>query len=185
MRDLNLVPYEIKEKKLKLEKNRKYTSYVILVLCIIFVLAYFPLMYSKSLENKAAGLKNQVDSKAYIINRYNEVTNSISQASKPIAIAETIDKNKVYLSNIIDNISKYTPSSNFKFTAFSYQNGDMALNGTSSNYNSCCEFIANLETSEEFAAAKLNSLTYNKDDKTYTFSIIITQKEARSNEQAK
>lgn len=184
MRDLNLIPYEIKEIKLKKENKRKLTSYIILALCFIFVVAYFPLMYSIGLNKKAMDLKARVDSKALITENYNKVKAFITSISKPIALAEGVEKNKVYLTQTIDNLSKYIPG-NLKFTTFSYQNGAIAINGESTSYNSCAEFIANLELSKEFPTAKIGNINLITETKIYSFTITIPQKEVVKNEQTK
>jgi len=140
-------------------------------------------VFSKSWK-KAAELKNQVNSKAYITENYTKLQTSISNISASINITKGVEENKFLLAASLDNLSKYVPT-NIKFINLNYQNGSFAITGSSSNYNSCTEFIANLETSKEFPTAVINNITYKKDTKTYDFSINIPQKEVENNEQTK
>ncbi|MFA9399052.1 MAG: PilN domain-containing protein [Clostridiaceae bacterium] len=184
MRELNLIPYEMKEKNIKSQKNRKYASYGILVLCIVFIIAYFPLVYSNNLEKKATNIKIELDNKAYITENYNQVVASINGIKLPISLAEEVDNNKVFLSTTIDNLSKYVPK-NINFTTFSYQEGGIYIDGESSSYNSCCEFIANLELSKEFSTAIISNINLEEETRIYSFTITIPQKGVANDEQTK
>lgn len=183
MRDLNLIPYEIKDKKLKAEKNRKYVSYGILVLCLIFIIAYFPLMYSKGLEKKAAGLKDQVDSKSSIINNYNSINNKIKEINIPIGLANSTEADRVLVHDRIVKLSNTFPSG-IVLISLSYQPDGILITGKSSDYNSPYELAANLELTKEFNTAKIGSINYDKDSKVYNFSITIPQKGVANNEKS-
>lgn len=183
MRDLNLIPYEIKEKKLKSERNRKYASYVILVLCLIFAIAYFPLMYSKGIEKKAEGLKNQLDSKASIISDYNSLNAKIKEINIPIAMAGSIESSRFLVYDQIAKLSKNFPSGIVLVSA-SYQPGSIIINGKSSNYYDAFDLLANFELTKEFNMAKMGSINYDKDNKVYNFIITIPEKGAAGNEKS-
>jgi Tfp pilus assembly protein PilN len=177
MRELNLIPYELKEKEVKFNKKKQITLVLILAGLIVFSLVYFPMAYSSIVKGKETRLKNEADSKKYVLEEYNQVQTSISTIKAHIDIADGIDKSKVYVNKIIDKLSLLTPGA-VSFTNITYQNGAISINSESKDYNSIFEFAANLETSEDFGTAKLSTVTYNKDKANYTFNLTIPQKEA-------
>lgn len=176
MRELNLIPYEIKEKEIKANKKRQTTSILILAGLVVFSAVYFPIAYSDMLKGKEAKLKNEVDSKKYIIEEYNNVQASISMIKTHIQIADGIDKSKVSINNTLDDLELLTPGT-LTFTNFTYQDGVISIVSEAKDYNSIFEFAANLETSKSFKTVKLSTIKYNKDKGNYTFNIIIPQKE--------
>lgn len=176
MRELNLIPYEIKEREIKANKKKQVTLVIVLAGLIVFSAVYFPIAYSNIVKGKEAKLKNEVDSKKYILEEYNTIESSITAIKTHIQIADGIDKSKVFVNSTIDELASLTPGA-VTFTNLTYQNGSISVNSESKDYNSIFEFVANLETSKDFTTAKLSTVTYNKDKSSYTFNITIPQKE--------
>lgn len=177
MRELNLVPYEIRFKKERELKIRNYIAGAAILLCVLFVGVYVPKLRFISLKNKEAELKQQIELKSSIMNENQKINSEINNINIYTDKINVITKDRVLVSNKIESIGKYIPQ-DINLFSLNYDNNSVTLNGTTKTYSSVAEFAANLQSSKEFKSVELSTINgegvNNESTSKYNFTVVIS-----------
>ena len=172
MSELNLIPYELRNKKQKSIANRNLVFISILVLAVL-VLGILALKFELNiLKDKDANLKAEIKKSQVILQQRDNLVQSISRINKYIGKVDEITKQKVMVTPRIREIEKDIPS-DVKLTALAYTPDGINLSATSNNYNSLCIFCANLETDENYKGAMIQNII-KSDTSGYQCNITIS-----------
>ena len=144
MSELNLIPYELRNKNQKSSANRDLALISILVLAVM-VFGILALRFQFNiLKSKDSALKAEIKKSEVILNERDNLVQSISRINKYISKVDEITKQKVMVTPRVREIEKDIPS-DVKLTMLSYNADGISLSASSGNYNSLCIFCANLE----------------------------------------
>jgi type IV pilus assembly protein PilN len=174
MTELNLIPYHIKEKRLKVLKYRQYASYGILALCVLFMGAYMPGMFLTEIRKQEISLKVQADAGAAVLEESSMIKQDMDNIKSYIEKVDAFSGSRVFAGERIKGIEIYIPK-DVAFKSMTYSKGTIVVNAVTNNYNSIGEFCANLQMSGKYAGVRVNSVNSGSDIQSrYSFTINIT-----------
>ncbi|MBU3110249.1 PilN domain-containing protein [Clostridium lacusfryxellense] len=179
MSELNLIPYELKAKRIKKLRNTNYISSGIIVLAILFAIVYVPKLYLNKLNSDEDNLNTKISNNSKIVLENKKLLLDIKNYNLRNNEVDALTKQTVKVTNKIENFEKYIPST-ISLTGITYVKGTITIIGNSTNYNSISAFAANLQMSTEYPLAKIQNInnTGNQTDskvKGYTFTIQINE----------
>ena len=174
MTQINLIPYEIKEKRRKNNHFRQLIAGGIVILCVLFFGVYFPMGTLSSLKSNEAILKQQIDLHQDVITENNQIKSQTNQYNSYIEKALQLDAKKPRIVNKIEGNETYTPES-VTFDSLNYSDSGLLITGSSANYNAICELGANLQMSKEYKVARISSINYDLTNKLYSFTLTIKE----------
>lgn len=174
MAQLNLIPYDIREKKRKNHQLRQQIAAGIILVCVLFFGVYFPMGTLSSLKSHEASLQQQIDLHQDIILENKEIKSQTDQFNRYIQKALQLSTDKTRIVNRIRGIETYTPDA-VKFGSLNYSDTGLLITGTSADYNAICEMGANLQMSKEYQEAKIASINYDLTNRLYSFTIMINE----------
>lgn len=175
MKELNLIPYELKEKRDKEISAYKAALYGIIAIFIIFIMLYIPyfiLNHYKSEENQ---LKLKINANSSVNAEKQSLVDEINSYTTYTEKINSISKGKILFSDKIKGIQKFIPS-DLTIQTLNYSNRVITVNGITNNYNSISEFVANLQLSDDYKNARINSITSASNQSgssSYNFTIVI------------
>jgi Tfp pilus assembly protein PilN len=173
MRELNIIPDHIKQKRELRDTLVKSGASVLLVVFLLTAVAAVSYVRLKKLNAKVLTLQASIEAAKPIIIENEKLRKESASYKEYIEMVEKIQKSSVSAFPIFKNLEKYMPK-DVVITSFSLSNGSININAFAKEYNSINEFAANLQESKEFTNSSVNSIA--KDEKTgdNTFTLIIT-----------
>ncbi len=181
MSELNLIPYELKAKREKALRIKKYGSIGIIIFAVFFAINYIPNLYLDKLILKENSLEVEITSNAKVLNENTKILAEIKSYDSYIKEVDALKKHRVNITDKIKNLQKYTPL-DVVITSIDYSNGALTLSGTTTSSPSISAFVANLQMSKEYPSARIVSIIDDNSNATatmqsgkYKFTINITQ----------
>ena len=181
MSELNLIPYELKAKREKALRIKKYGSIGIIIFAVFFAINYIPNIYLNKLLLKEKSLEVEITSNAKVLNENTKILAEIKSYDFYIKEVDALKKQRVNITDKIKNLQKYTPL-DVVITSVDYSNGALMLSGTTTNSPSISAFVANLQMSKEYPSARIvniidenSNVAANVQPKKYKFTINITE----------
>lgn len=171
MKELNLIPYNIRQKKEKELRLRNNTAIGIIALCILFLCVYIPKLSLAKLYGKANELQQQVNANSKVLEDNKKLTSEINDINTYINNIDSITKKRILASERIRDLQQYTPKE-VVVKSITYTKNSININGTSSVYNPIAEFAANLQNSKKMSKVNIVSITYGAGiNQGYSFEI--------------
>jgi len=175
MSELNLIPYELKVKRIKKLKTINIISYGIIAVAILFAIVYVPKLYLNKIILNELNLDNKISSNSKIIEENKKLLLDIKNYELYDNEVASLTKQTTKVFNKIKDIEKYIPI-DVSLTGFAYSKGIITLSGTSLNYSSISSFAASLQMSKEYPIANIENINNVVNEtsingKVYTFTI--------------
>jgi Tfp pilus assembly protein PilN len=179
MSELNLIPYELKIKRVKRIKRINYISSGIIVFAILFAIIYIPKLYLNKLISDELDLEAKISTNTKIVKENQKLLANIKGFNLYNKEVDLLTTQKEKVTYKIKNLEKYIPV-DVSLTAITYSKGTIMISGVSTNYNSISAFAANLQMSKEYPIAKINNINSSDNQsaiqaKGYTFNIAIIE----------
>ncbi|MDP4143039.1 MAG: hypothetical protein Q8936_00960 [Bacillota bacterium] len=171
MRELNLIPYEIKQRR---EANRKRKIYSAVTITFIAILAagLISLKFVATIyQYKVLSLQYEINNKKKVnteadaldsqINIYTAYNNKVKElTSEKIMISDRINATKQYFpKDVVANSINYSDKNGIVLTA------------ETTDYNSIGILAANLQLSNKYKSVRIANINFNKDKNKYTFTV--------------
>ena len=177
MSELNLIPYELKQKKVNESQLRYYVLYGIIVVVAVVVAVLIPKLYITYLNTQEDAIVVKIANNSSAISENKKLLTDISNYKLYSDKADNLTKQKVIIADKLGDISKYAPT-DITFSNMALIKGAMTISGNTKNYKSVSVFVANLQISKEYSSAKIVNIsdTGSKEKSTagkYQFSISI------------
>lgn len=175
MAELNLVPFRVKQKKVKDIRNKQIATGLIILLAIMVVIYAVPKITLLQLQKTDAELTSEIDMKANVKVTNVKYKNQVENYTNYINKSDLVKKDKVLAETKINGIQKYMPK-DVSCTTVSYNRATINLTGTSTSYNSICELVANIQMAHLYTSARINNISSSAAGKanTFTFNILVT-----------
>ena len=173
MKELNLIPYKIKEDKIKRSRRQSYVIYLFLIILILITGVIIPSTKLMSLQQKGTLLEKQIQKSQVSTSENVTILKQISDLKSYTDKVDYLTKTKVSTTDRFGAIEQNVPK-DVAFTELKYTQAGIDVNATASYYNSICEMAAQLETSKNYSACELNKIIYDDTKSLYTFSIKLT-----------
>jgi Tfp pilus assembly protein PilN len=175
MKELNLIPDSIKEKRRR-NKLIIYTALISVVAIVLILVATFIPYYSLQKKvNEEATLKASVDKFQTVKVENDKLKKEAASYNNYIALIDKVQKSNVTVYPIFKNLEKYIPQ-DVVLKTFAYNLGIVNISATCKQYDSMSEFLANLQESKEFPKGNITNITKNETSGDYTFALIIDLK---------
>lgn len=172
MKELNLLPYGMKDKRKKNFLYKQYIGIGIIILCVLFIGIYFPMGKLSRLKTKEAALEQQVKTYEVMIDKGQKMKLDIDNLNKYVNKVKELTDNKIIVADKIRGLQAFLPK-DLSFNSLSYTDGAIAVNGQATKYASISELTANLQMSTNYSNAKISNITHDKINNTYSFALII------------
>lgn len=170
MKELNLIPYNIKEGKVKKSKYQSYIIYLLLIIVILAAGVIIPSTNLSDLQNQEVLLQGQVKKSQASISNNASIQKELSDLKNYTDKVDFLTKSKVSTSDRFQALEQNVPK-DVVFTTLKYTEIGIEINATASYYNSICEMAAELETSKNYNKSEINKISYDDTKSLYTFSI--------------
>ena len=170
MKELNLVPYKIKNEKLKKDKYQSYILYLILVIVILFAAVVIPGTNLSNLKQQEVVLQKQVQKSRVSVSENVTIQKQLSDLRNYTGKVDYLTKSKVSTTDRFEALSHNVPG-DVIFTSLKYTQTGIEVNATANYYNSICEMAAQLETSKSYSKSDVSKISYDDTKSLYTFSI--------------
>jgi type IV pilus assembly protein PilN len=158
MKELNLIPYELKKKRDKETSAYRAILYGIIAIFIILVMLYIPNIVLNYYISERNQLKLTIDDNNSVSNEKGNLISEINSYKIYTEKIDSIKKGKILLSDKIRGIQKFVPK-DLTIKTLTYNNEVITIDGTTNNYNSISEFVANLQLTDDYKNARINSIT--------------------------
>lgn len=170
MKELNLIPYKIKEEKIKRSRYQSYIIYLLLIIVILAAGAIIPSTNLSNLQSQEGLLQKQVKESQVSISESATIQKELSDLKNYTNKVDFLTKSKFSTSDRIKALEQNVPK-DVVFTELKYTETGFDINATASYYNSICEMAAQLETSKNYNKSEINKISYDDTKSLYTFSI--------------
>lgn len=174
MSELNLIPYSLREKKIKERKIRNYSSYALILFSLLFISVYIPKLRLNSLNKDIVSLKAELTDSAPILNENKELKDKFNLVKDYIAKVDAVSKSDKSTIEKLKQLETAIPK-DIIIRSLNYdKNGTLAMSGETKNYNSIAEFTANLEVSNNYKKVFVTNVTNNSQQSQtagYSFTI--------------
>ena len=179
MSELNLIPYKLKQKRVKASQLKNYISYGIIIASIFIMLILLPNLYVTLLTNQENTIAYKISQNSSTIAENKKVTADIQNYKLFNDKVDLLTKNKVKVSDQLSNMAKYKPK-DITLLNIGLSKGAITISGNATNVTAISVFVASLQTTKDYSSAKIvniasvKSSTNNQSssDK-YQFSISI------------
>lgn len=167
MSDLNLIPYELKQKRAKTFQLRQYISFGIIIAAVFIIVILLPSIYVSILTVQESDISSKIAANSSVIVENKKTLADIQNYKAFNDKVDLLTKNKVKVSDEINNIAKYKPAE-VSIINISLVKGSITINGSATSVNSVSVFVASLQASKDYSNAKLVSVsdTSSKDKST-------------------
>lgn len=164
MKELNLIPSSIKEKRKKIYNFRQVIALCVIGAAVLFAIAYTPFIVKRRLDAKAEEMRTEITYKNTIMAEKARLDNEIATYKKIETAVNTVKNNRTASVKVMNNIQKLVPN-DIRIDSFTYADKTITMQCSTDVYNSIAEFEANVETSPNFKSVKVNSIAYNDTSK--------------------
>jgi type IV pilus assembly protein PilN len=172
MKELNLIPYNMKEEKIKRSKYQSYIIYLLLIIVILAAGIIVPSTNLSNLQSQEIQLQKQVQNSKTSISDNATIQKELSDLKNYTDKVDFLTKSKVSTSDRLEALEQNVPS-DVVFTELNYTETGIKIKATASYYNSICEMSAQLETSKNYTKSEINEISYDDTKSLYTFSITL------------
>lgn len=176
MRELNLIPNNIKEKRIQRKTFIKIGFIVFIIVSILTAGVVLLNITLNSLNAKEANLKAQVNAAKSVITENTKLRNETASYNDYINLVNKIQKGKTPVYPVFMSLIKYMPK-DIVISNLVYNAGTIDISATAKNFNSINEFEANLQESKEFSNSSVTNITRDDKNKVNTFTLTIADVE--------
>ena len=174
MGELNLIPYQLKEKRSAKDIQIKYMTAAMIGAILMSVAIIVPKIWLVSVEKENTLLQQQVAVGDKVLEESKKIKTQLDTMNQYIAKVDSLSKKRILVSQKVKGIGKHMPF-DVTFQSLNYGNGTISIVGEALNYNSITEFAANMQMSKEYKNTYINSINFNQSTGKYIFSVTIEQ----------
>ncbi|MFL0246457.1 PilN domain-containing protein [Candidatus Clostridium stratigraminis] len=176
MRELNLIPNTIKEKRIQRKTFIKISFMAIIIVLLLAAGVVLLNINLNSLNAKEADLNAQVNAAKSVVTENTKLRNETSSYKEYIDLLSKIQKEKTPVYPVLMSLIKYMPK-DIVISSLVYNAGTINISATAKNYNSINEFEANLQESKEFSNSSVTNITRDDKNRLNTFTLTISNVE--------
>lgn len=182
-KELNLVPYHLREKQEKQRKRQEFIMRCSLLGATLIIGAGMLFLYKVSLTSKAENLKSEIFDKQTLIMEKENLSNEIERLNQHLDKVEALKfRQDPKTDDKIRDLMKLMPA-DFKVKKLTYTDKVISLDISSSSTESIQEFWANLRESKDFKKSHISTISNSNG---YNISCVIKMgEEDKSNENSK
>lgn len=170
MKELNLIPYKIKEVKMKRDRYESYFIYILFLIVILIAGVVIPTTNLSNLAQQHVLLQSQVQKAQVAVSENVTIQKQLTDLKGYTDKVDYLTKSKVSTTDRFDALGKNVPT-DVIFTSLKYTQTGIDITATANYYNSICEMGAQLEASKNYKKSHVDKISYDDTKSLYTFSI--------------
>jgi Tfp pilus assembly protein PilN len=170
MKELNLIPYKIKEVKMKRDRYESYFIYLLFLIVVLIAAVVIPATNLSNLKQQEVSLQGQVQKTQVSVGENTKIQKQLTDLKSYADKVDYLTKSKVSTTDRFDALEQNVPK-DVVFTSLKYTQTGFDVEATASYYNSICEMAAQLETSKNYTNSEVDKISYDYTKSLYTFSI--------------
>ncbi|AST59158.1 fimbrial assembly family protein [Thermoanaerobacterium thermosaccharolyticum] len=143
MKDINLIPEEIKLYELNRKRRTKNLIGCIAMLCIIIAILLLPQMYIHNLKSERAVLNSQLNNIKDKKDAYSELQNKMKYYLSKQSIIKKLSKKKIDITKILNDISSNIPD-NVSMTDIKFSDNVIEITGDAYMNKYLSDFMLNI-----------------------------------------
>ncbi|PHO06286.1 fimbrial assembly protein [Thermoanaerobacterium thermosaccharolyticum] len=143
MKDINLIPEEIKLYELNRKRRTKNLIGCIAMLCIIIAILLLPQMYIHNLKSERAVLNSQLNNIKDKKDAYSELQNKMKYYLSKQSIIKKLSKKKIDITKILNDISYNIPD-NVSMTDIKFSDNVIEITGDAYMNKYLSDFMLNI-----------------------------------------
>ncbi|ADL68802.1 Fimbrial assembly family protein [Thermoanaerobacterium thermosaccharolyticum DSM 571] len=143
MKDINLIPEEIKLYELNRKRRTKNLIGCIAMLCIIIAILLLPQMYIHNLKSERAVLNSQLNNIKDKKDAYSELQNKMKYYLSKQSIIKKLSKKKIDITKILNDISYNIPD-NVSMTDIKFSGNMIEITGDAYMNKYLSDFMLNI-----------------------------------------
>lgn len=172
MSELNLIPYELRQKHRSSFKKINSPVLIISIIAILILTIGLPLLNIQRLSLEQNKLNEEIKRGEEVLKESDKLKSDIVNFKKHIALVESIKELKSTSVNKIRGLEKYIVN-DVIFESLTYGEGKIIVGARSTNYNAICVFIANIQETSEYKNAEISQINFDKTRACYKCLISI------------
>lgn len=177
MININLLPPELKLKRLNAKKNASLVSICIVVILVVVVIAILGKSFASTIDAHLATTKNDIEKNNSMLDQYQELKDTALFINDRWSATQKIDETRVYWSQVLQDLINSVPK-NVQFENVVVQidkSPNFVLQGNTTTEREIIKFKEKLENSIFFknVAFKSASLTADTQTKAETLSFTL------------
>ncbi|MCM0650757.1 PilN domain-containing protein [Clostridium swellfunianum] len=173
MRELNLIPNHIKQKREKDAMLLKTVGGALLILSLLAAIAIVPYAKLNELNKREADLKGSLEKSKLIIIDNEKLRKEVTSYKQYADLVEKTQKSNSAIYPVIKSLEKHMPQ-DIVINTLDYKSGSINISAAAKVYNSINEFAANLQESKEFTNSLVANIIKDEQKGIYTFTLVIT-----------
>lgn len=175
MDDLNLIPLELKEAKLKKKKEAKIIAIVIASILVFVGLSCIPLYFKYNIDKENSIIEFQINQLSNVKEQMNTLNQQKTAAQSRINMLSGLPGQDTRWSDILTQISRLIPPDvSVKSLGGSLEG--ITLDCSTTSMQSIAVFYANLENCDKFTELRINDITPDNAAKTIDFNLFFKLK---------
>ncbi|MEG6568148.1 PilN domain-containing protein [Thermoanaerobacterium thermosaccharolyticum] len=143
LKDINLIPEEIKLYELNRKRRTKNLIGCIAMLCIIIAILLLPQMYIHNLKSERAVLNSQLNNIKDKKDAYSELQNKMKYYLSKQSIIKKLSKKKIDITKILNDISSNIPD-NVSMTDIKFSDNVIEITGDAYMNKYLSDFMLNI-----------------------------------------
>ncbi|MGF7399492.1 PilN domain-containing protein [Thermoanaerobacterium thermosaccharolyticum] len=143
LKDINLIPEEIKLHELNRKRRIKNLIGCIAMLCIIIAILLLPQMYIHNLKSERAVLNSQLNNIKDKKDAYSELQNKMKYYLSKQSIIKKLSKKKIDITKILNDISSNIPD-NVSMTDIKFSDNVIEITGDAYMNKYLSDFMLNI-----------------------------------------
>lgn len=179
MNELNLIPQEFREAKELKSKKIKNIILIVAGLLFIITLSCIPLYNIYKIKAENFAVETKIGQLAYVQEQINTLTQQKTSMQERMNALNSISGQINNWSNIISEISEIMPQ-DISLTSFGGGLDGISLQCNSKTMDSIAVFYGKLENSDIFTDIKINDISPNIENSSFSFSLLLKLKTGES-----
>lgn len=173
--ELNLMPYKLKNRGIKLTDNKKIVTMAGIVVAILILIAIIPRLYLIKLNNDNTALKEQITANNHFQIENDKLSKQRNDYLNQINTTDKIQKAKVYPSKLVQAIiDQLPPDVAINSVAKDKGKDVISMSCEAANSNSISDFSNKLQNSGKFTDVKINNINQEQSS-SYKFSLTLRE----------
>lgn len=177
MREINLIPDYLKEKKINSRKNFLYMISIFLIIAMLFPGVIVLKRNLQTLKQEEKNLKALIKENEYVISEEDKLNKELKKYVSYKEKTDIVLSQKIIVNERIKHIERYIPK-DIIFESLNYEGKSIVITGSAVKYDSIAELVANLEMTHRYNRVRINDIVSNEiidtNKKTnYAFSITV------------
>lgn len=172
MSELNLIPYELRQKHRNSFKKINSPALIISIIVVLILAIGLPLLNIQRLGIEQRKLNEEIKRGEEVLKESEKLKSDIVNFKKHIALVDSIKELKSTSVNKVRGLEKYIVN-DVIFESLIYGEDKIIVEARSANYDSICIFVANIQETSEYKNAAISQINYDKTRACYKCLISI------------